>query len=185
MYLLKYKGQNAQIAVGRGYVDGNSAVYGNTGYTNDKGMDWGESTGKYPMKLFGLEDFYGNIYECIDGVKSNSQRKLSVADGNFNDTGNGYMDAGTIASNSNITGYMRYPNGTNFAGFTLSTNSNKGNASTYFCDAANVNTGRLAFFGGYWDNANDAGVFNLDVILSASGSGTSFGSRLMYIHVAS
>lgn len=180
MYLLKYKGQNAQIAIGRGFVDGNSAAHA-TGGTNTRGMDWGESTGTDQMKLFGLEDFYGNVYEFIDGIWSNANRQIYVADGNFNDTGSNYTSAGTTSSSSNLSGYMRYPNGTNLAGFTLSTNSNKGTDSTYFCDYAYVSASRMACFGGSWNDASYAGVFQLGVNRTASLAGASIGGRLMYL----
>ena len=181
MYLLKYKGQNAQVAVGRGFVDGNSAIYGNAGYTNDKGMDWGENTGKYPMKLFGLEDFYGNIFEFIDGIYSGSSRELLAADGNYNDTGSGYTTISSATASSNWSGYMRYPVGTNEGAFCpLVTNTNKGDASTYFCDSANVNASRLANFGSNWNGADGAGVFRLAVSRSASAADANYGARLMF-----
>ena len=181
MYLLKYKGQNAQIAVGRGFVDGNSAIYGACGYTNNKGMDWGESTGKYPMKLFGLEDFYGNIYEFIDGIYSNSNRSLLAADGNYNDTGSGYITISSATASSNWSEYMRYPVGTNDGGFApLVSNTDKGSATTYFCDYAYVGADRLAYFGGSWSYGDRAGVFRLDVGPSASDAAANYGARLMF-----
>jgi hypothetical protein len=143
-------------------------------------MDWGESTGKYPMCLFGLEDFYGNIFEFIDGIYSNSNRQILVADGNFNDTGSGYTSAGTATFSSNIGGYMKTPNGTNLAGFTPASTS-YGSSTTFFCDYAYVNADRLAYFGGNWCNADDAGVFLLYVSRSASSSNASYGGRLMYM----
>ena len=184
MYLLKYKGANSQTAIGRGFVDENGAVYGNVGYTNDKGMDWGESTGKYPMCLFGLEDFYGNIYEFIDGIYANSSRQILVADGNFNDTGSGYTSAGTATFSSNISGYMKLPNGTNLAGFAPASTS-YGSATTFFCDNAVVNAERLGAFGGDWSNGDRAGAFRLYVNPSASTSLANYGGRLMYLKTAS
>jgi len=182
MYLLKYKGQNAQVAVGRGFVDvNNSAIYGNTGSTNDKGMDWGESTGKFPMKLFGLEDFYGNIYEFIDGIYSNSNRSLLAADGNYNNTGSGYTTISSATASSNWSGYMRYPVGTNAGGFApLVTNTNKGDENTYFCDFANVSADRLAGFGGKWSNGDHVGVFLLSATRSTSNAAADYGARLMF-----
>lgn len=180
MYMLKYRGQNAQIAVGRGFVDGNSAIYGACGSTNAKGMDWGESTGKYPMCLFGLEDFYGNIFEFIDGIYSNSSRQILVADGNFNDTGSGYTSAGTAIFSSNIGGYMKLPNGTNLAGFVPASTS-YGSATTFFCDYADVSRGRLGAFGGDWSYGDGAGAFRLSVNRSASNSSAIYGGRLMYM----
>lgn len=183
MYLLKYKGQNAQIAIGRGFVDGNSSAHA-TGGTNARGMDWGESTGTAQMKLFGLEDFYGNIYEFIDGVYSNNNRQIYVADGNFNHTGSGYTDAGTQSFGSNVSGYLRYPVGTNLAGFNGGSQT-YGTDSTFFCDYASVSPSRVAYFGGRWNDASNAGVFLLLVSLSASATSDGFGARLMYMHVAS
>ena len=183
MYLIKYRGQNAQNVIGRGFVDGNSAIYGATGYTNDKGMDWGESTGKYPMKLFGQEDFYGNIYEFIDGIWSNANRQLSASDGNYNDTGSGYTDLGTSTFSSNISGYLMDVNGTTHAGFTPSSQS-YGSETTYFCDAATVYASRMAYFGGNWTNGSNAGVFRLYVNPTASYSNTNCGARLMFMKTA-
>lgn len=180
MYLIKYLGQNGQNAVGRGFVDGNSAIYGAAGYTNFRGMDWGESTGKYPMKLFGLEDFWGNIYEFIDGLWSNASRQLYAADGNYNDTGSNYTSLGTATFSSNISGYMKDVNGTSHAGFTPSSQS-YGSATTYFCDYAYVIASRLAGFGGGWSNADDAGPFLLIVNLSSSYTAAYYGARLMYM----
>lgn len=182
MYMLKYCGQNAQIAVGRGFVDGNSAIYGATGYTNSRGMDWGETTGKFPMTLFGLEDFYGNIYEWIDGIYSNTNRQLLAADGNYNDTGSGYTAITDATASSNWSGYLRYPIGITNGGFApLVSSSDKGTDSTYFCDSAYVYADRLASFGGVWNYASGAGVFRLLVNLSASDSFAAVGSRLIYM----
>lgn len=178
MYLLKYKGQNAQVALGCGYVDGSAAT--TTGNTNTSGMDYGTSSGTQQVKLFGLEDFYGNIYEFIDGLYSDANRKLYVADGNFNDTGTNYTDANTSAFSSNISGYLRYPVGTNLAGFNGGSQT-YGTESTYFCDYTDVSASRLATFGGHWTAASDAGVFRLYVSRSASNSYARYGARLMYL----
>jgi hypothetical protein len=185
MYMLKYLGQNAQIAVGRGFVDGNSAIYGATGYTNNKGLDWGETTGKLPMTLFGLEDFYGNIQEAIDGIYSDSNMQFSAADGNYNDTGTGYSIVSPATASSNWSGYLRYPVGTSEGGFApLVSNTTYGSDSTCFCDSATVNADRMCNFGGSWNNASVAGVFRFYVNRSVSASTNNAGSRLMYLHTA-
>lgn len=178
MYLLKYKGQNAQVALGRGYVDGSAAT--TTGNTNTNGMDYGTSSGTQQVKLFGLEDFYGNVWEFIDGLYSDANRKLYVADGNFNNTGSNYTDANTSAFNSNISGYLRYPVGTNLAGFNGGSQT-YGTDLTYFCDYAYVAASRLAGFGGFWNAASYAGVFRLYVDLSAWSSYAYYGARLMFL----
>lgn len=186
MYLLKYKGQDAQIVIGKGYTstENNTASIA-TGNTNTRGMDWGESTGTYQMKLFGLEDFYGNIYEFIDGIMTNSSSQLYVADGNYNDSGTNYTSAGTDAlSSSMAAGFLRYPNGTNLAGFTLKTES-YGLDSTYFCDYTFIYSSRVASFGGAWGMGLRAGVFTLNMSPNTSTANSNFGARLMYFPTSS
>lgn len=186
MYMLKYRGQNAQIAVGRGFVDGNSAVYGNTGYTNDKGMDWGESTGKYPMTLFGIEDFYGNLVEWLDGIYTNASRQLLAADGNYNDTGSGYTAITDKTNGSNYGGYLKTCLGTNTGGFApdVTTTGTYGSASTYFCDSCSVYAQRIGRCGGSYGDGEAAGLFLLNLASAASTTSNAHSARLMYMHVA-
>ena len=81
-------------------MDGNTAAT-NTGGTNQKGMFFGETTGKQQMKFLGIEDFWGNLRWWIDGLFSDSNRNIKTAFQNFNDTGSGYTDRGQGAT-SNI-----------------------------------------------------------------------------------
>lgn len=177
MYLLKYKNLNSQVAVGRGYVDGNSAAIA-TGGTNAKGMDFGETTGKLQMKLFGLEDFWGNVWEWIDGIVTTSTRNMLTATTGFNDTGSGYTDQGQGAT-ADIGGYMNKPQGSTKTGFLAKEVS--GSETTYFCDSAYLCASCVACFGGNWGGASNAGAFRLYVIYAASVSVASIAARLMYL----
>lgn len=177
MYLLKYKNLNSQVAVGRGYLDGNMGVI-NTGGTNAKGMDFGETTGKLQMKLFGVEDFWGNTREFIDGLFSNSTRNILTATENFNDTGAGYVDRGQGAT-ANIGGYMSKIQGSSETGFIIKEGS--GSATTYFCDYSYFHASCLAHIASYSAYGSNAGAFSLAVTASASGTEPTFGGRLMYL----
>ena len=178
MYLLKYKNLDSQTAVGYGYANGNSASI-STGGTNAKGMDYGETTGKLQMKLFGLEDFWGNVYEFIDGIFSDSNRNILTATENFNDTGSGYTNQGASGFSSDTGGWMSKVQGTSEKGFVLK--EAKGSATTYYADSANVYASRLACFGGSWGTGADAGAFRLHVSRSASDSNSALSARLMYL----
>lgn len=171
MYLLKYKNLDSQTAIGRGYVDRN-------GGTNTKGMDFGERTGKLQMKLFGLEDFYGNVWEWIDGVVTNSTRNILTATTGFNDTGTGYADQGQGAS-ANIGSWLSKPQGTTKTGFLAKEVT--GSETTYFCDSAILYASSVAYFGGDWSNASYAGAFHLSVDYAASSSNANIAARLMYL----
>ena len=134
--------------------------------------------GKQQMKLFGLEDFWGNVREWIDGLVSTSTWNMRTATDNFNDTGAGYMDNGQGAS-ANIGNYMSKPQGTTKTGFIAKEVT--GSDSTYFCDSAYLNSSCVANFGGYWSHASHAGAFYLPVNNAASISDATIGARLMFL----
>jgi hypothetical protein len=178
MYVLKYKSLNSQSKVGRGFVDGDSAQK-STGGTETKGMDWGETTGKDHMKLFGLEDFWGNVNEWIDGYFSDSSRNIKTATENFNDTGSNYTARGVAAFANVSWNYMNNCVGDTHSGFTPTSTS--GSETTYFCDGAVLNASCLPRFGGRWLDASSAGAFLLSVSYSASRTDAALGARLMYV----
>lgn len=182
-YILRFGNLNSQAAVGRGFVDGNSAAT-TTGQTDARGMNWGETTGKYQSKCLGIEDLWGNVYEWIDGIYYSSTRNILtvIYNKNMNDTGSGYQDNGQGAL-SNIGNYMSRPQGTTETGFVAKEVS--GSASTYFCDYASLDTSCIAYAGGYYGKTDNAGVFLLYVSISASYSGASIGGRLIKFKVAS
>lgn len=183
MYVLKYKTLNSQSAVGRGFVDDNSEQKP-TGGTETKGMDWGESTGKDHMKLFGLEDFWGNIYEWIDGCCSDTNRNILTATEGFNDTGANYTSRGIAASANVPWNYMSSCVGNTHSGFI--TTARNGSETTYFCDYATLyssaNHNVIPEYGGYWKEGSHAGAFILIIASSVTDDAAAFvGARLMYV----
>lgn len=176
MYLLKYKNLDSQSALGQGYVGGSAAV--NTGATNTSGMDYGTTSTTTQMKLFGLEDFWGNIWEWIDGIVTDSTRNILTATDSFNDSGSGYKNQGQGAT-SNIGNYMSKPQGKSETGF-LAKEVN-GSQSTYFCDYAILYASCVASFGGGWSDGAMAGAFRLYVADAASYSYAYVAARLMFL----
>lgn len=177
LYLIKYKNLNSQSALGRGYVDSNSAAT-STGGTNASGWCYGETTGKKQMKLFGIEDFWGNLFWWIDGIYSDSNRNILTATQNFNDTGSGYTNNGQGAT-SDVSGWLSDVQGTSDTGFVAKTAS--GSSTTYYCDGGYLSASCCAYFGGRWDNGDNAGAFQLYVNYAASYANTYLGARLMYL----
>lgn len=177
MYILKYKNLNSQVALGRGYVDENSNIT-TTGGTNIKGMDFGETTGKLQMKLFGLEDFWGNIHEWIDGLYCDSSRHILTATDNFNDTGSGYTDQGEGATR-NVGGNMSKPQGSSETGFI--TKEGEGSETTYFSDYSYLSPARVPILYGYCSSGSSAGAFSVEISRSGTISDTTIGGRLMFL----
>ena len=141
-------------------------------------MDFGETTGKLQMKLFGLEDFCGNIWEWIDGIVTNSTRNILTATTGFNDAGSGYTDQGQGATADRI-GWLSKPQGSTKTGFLAKEVS--GSETTYFCDFAHLCASCAAAFGGSWADASGAGAFLLSVVYASSYSDTYISARLMYL----
>lgn len=177
LYLIKYKNLDSQTALGRGYTGGSAAQ--STGATNTAGMCYGSTSATSRVKLFGIEDFWGNIWEWIDGLYSDASGNILTAFKDFNDTGNGYTSRGQGATSDIVGGCMSKPQGTSEAGFIAKEVS--GSSTTYFSDLASLFASSLPRFGGAWNYGDLTGAFRLDVGYSASDWYSSLGARLMYL----
>ncbi len=188
MFVLKYKTLDSQTAVGQGYVkSGHSAAIA-TGGTETWGMDCENIKESNPtyltdqdhhIKCFGLEDFWGNVWEWIDGLVSDSSWNVLTANTNFNDTGSGYTNNGNGGVTANVSGWLSKPQGTTKTGFVAK--ETKGSQTTYFCDYAALDSSCVAYFGGDWLDAASAGAFYLCVYDAASYSSAGIAARLMYL----
>lgn len=181
LYVLKYGNLNSQSAVGMGYVGGSSAQ--TTGATNSNGMCYGSTSTTSRVKLFGLEDLWGNVYQWLSGLYSDSSRNLLTTTDNFGTDTSTTTGAWEYSISSGVTsdssGYMNKTQGTNSGGFVGKAFS--GSSSTYFADYGRLSASRWPFVGGYWDAGDSAGVFGCDVSSSASGAASYIGARLMYL----
>jgi hypothetical protein len=175
---MKYGSLNSQTALGRGYVDGNASAT-STGNTNTKGFCFGETSGKQQMKIFGIEDFWGNLRQWIDGLYCNASWTILTTYKAFNDTGSGYLFSNSSGNSANTSGYMTKAQGGTQTGFNIKTGA--GSETTYYADGAYLNADCLPFFGGYWAYASNAGAFRLVVSYSRSDAYSIVGARLCYI----
>lgn len=180
LYVLKYGNLNSQAALGNGYVDGSSSQV--IGATNTKGMCYGSTSSTTDrVKLFGLEDAWGNVYQWLSGLYSDSNYNLLTTTDNFG------VDISASAWEYNVSsgvtistyGYMTKVQGTNGGGFVIQ--QANGSSDTYFSDYGGLPAGRFPRVGGIWTSGSRAGVFYCYVYSSASDSNSSVGSRLMYL----
>lgn len=172
LYLIRYKSLDSQAALGRGFVGGSAPT--TTGATNASGMNYGVTATTGRVKCNGIEDFWGNIFQWVDGYKSTSN-SIMMADGNFNDTADGYTEhacaiVGTV-------GFLKDVVGNNELAFTP--RALNGSSSTYYSDYGFLFSGYLPTFGGYCANGAYAGAFCLFVYYSAISSYPNFGARLL------
>ena len=149
------------------------------GSTSNSGSSSDYNTAKLGhVKFAGIEDFWGNIWEWIDGLTTDNNFNIIT---NWDYDGNNYNNDFTTSSGltTNSGGYV-----TNVAGTTESGFMNikyGGSASTYFCDYGYLNSGRVLKFGGRWPSGSSCGPFYLYAVNTASGAYADVGARLMYL----
>lgn len=184
LYLIKYGNLNSQAALGGGYTDGsNSGTEAQTtGATDSLGFCYGTKNNNLNrMKLFGIEDFWGNIYDWVEGLHTNENNGLIISE--VVDSSGAEVNTTTV-ENSNTSSYrqyIRYIFGTTITGFIPFYDENKsGSSSTYFADYGGVAPSSSAWFGGYSGANDNTGVFSLDVGRPPSLRGSALGGRLAF-----
>lgn len=173
LFILKYKSLNSQTALGKG-ITSSSAVQ-NTGGTNTEGMNYGDQTGTTHMKVFGIEDLWGNAYVWLDGIRVDSGNfRASYDPDQFNDGGTGYTSIGL----GNISGYVNKVLGTNESGFLG--NVAAGSATTYFADRQVSSGNGCIKCSGSYSQGTEVGIFSL-FYDSQTNIRPFYCSRLMYL----
>ena len=179
LYVLKYGNLNSQQALGQGYVGGSSAQ--TTGATNTKGMCYGSSSTTDRVKLFGLEDFWGNVFQWLSGLYSDNVRNLLTTTDNFGTNISASSWEYNIASgtSSSFGGEVSKVQGGNNSGFVVK--ENLGSATTFFCDYGALIASNFPIVGGYWKDSDNAGVFRCSMNYTTSEADSYVGARLMYL----
>ena len=183
LYILFYQTLNSQLKHGYGRHTGGSVC--NTGGSDTWGFH-GDNTpaasktsGTTNVKCLGVEDFWGNCWEWLDGVVTINYSVHTATDG-FNDAGAGYINQGIacyagyqgsyITSIAGNNGLMFYPTG-----------CNGGSQTTYFCDYFWQGATCVATSGGGWTNGFGVGAFAFACDAAASYSTPTYGARLMFL----
>ena len=180
------KTTDVQTAYGKGRSESSSALA--PGALNTKGVFWGENAGTGGVKLFGMENPFGNIwrrkagYMMINGtqyVKMTRGTKDGSTAVDYNTTGAGYIQipssdiTGTSSGYINsmmTTPYGRLPKGVS------------GSQTTYEADGCwwNRDETRYALFGGGWGYGRQVGVFFVRLDPAPSGVAPNVGASLSY-----
>ena len=179
LYVIIYKNLNSQAALGQGYTSASAKA--NTGSTNTNAFCYGStSSGTTHVKFLGIEDFYGNLFQWVDGLYCDSSYNIKTDYNNFTGEDGSAFRYSQSGFNFIMGGYINKISGTNNGGFVpLSAN---GSTSTYYADGAGLASGCFGRFGGYWSYGAYAGAFLLDVSFAASYSYSGLGCRVVYKH---
>lgn len=183
LYMMKYWNPDCQSVIWRWYTGWSAKV--NTGWTvSQTSATYGTTSATQQVKLFWLEDWWGNIHEWIWGMCTDGSKNLWTAlswfvwdiktSSPYENTWTTIQHTGSWYDLSSIV----WSNKWLFAPTATVSNSNY---DTYYCDGAHVTASRLARAGGDWADGSFAGAFHLDVSLSASYASTGLGARLMFL----
>ena len=180
LYVVIYKNLNSQTALGQGYTG--STAKTNTGSTVAKPFCYGNpNSSTEQIKFLGIEDFYGNLFQWIDGIYCDSSHHIKTDYNNFTGSnGNHFRYSQPSGLSSNISGWIGGVQGTNNTGFVIKSTS--GSSTTYYADRAYLCSSYFSFFGGSWSDGALAGAFRLLVDYAASHSSSDLGCRVVYKH---
>ena len=181
LLMLIGRSTNTQSVFGQGNTTGGSVI--NTGTGDTKGLFWGSSGKTSVVKVFGVENWWGNIYRRIAGwtISSGySSIKLTygTSDGStttgYNTDGSGYLKNSIALTSSGYIDKMCVFNNC------ILPKSANGSASTYYCDMeySGSNIGYYAFVGGNYNYGSNCGAFFGSLANTPSGSNSSYGSAL-------
>ena len=178
LYVVRYKSLDSRAALGKGYTEADS--YAPTGNTDEDGLYFGNQDGERQVKCHGIEDLWGNIFEWVDGFVTTD--KIKIADGNFNDNGDGYEIAADLPNT--VCGAITDIHGDNKLGFVpKEADDDLCAGEAYYCNYGSTwsdGTINLPYFGGNRSNGADAGTFYFNCGDSASSAYASIGSRLCF-----
>jgi hypothetical protein len=164
------KSTNVQTKYGYGRCGTGSAI--RNGTMNGKGMFWGDTTQTNGVKVFGMENYWGNLWRACAGYMNLNNviyTKLTydTSDGStvtgYNTTGNGYVSQGSVHGTDG--GYI---SAMHYTSHGLTPKTARGSDSIYFPDGCwSSSETKYGLTGGDWAHTSLVGFCsNLSVSVS-------------------
>lgn len=174
------KSDNGQASFGQGRNGASNALA--TGTLKDKPMFMGYDNATSDVKVFGIEGFWGNVWEGMAGLVLNGKIKTKMTPP-YNFDGTGYLDTGVIP-NGTSGGYVSAASVTGESGYVPKTAS--GSATQYYCDGLWFNNSIVgyALVGGDWSAGFLGGPRSVALDGLASRADARVGSRLSFLDPA-
>lgn len=190
LLIIMGKSTDTQDVFGRGMSEnaGDENLLLKTGTMNSKGLFWGENAGTAGVKVFGMENYYGNQWRRTVGlILANGIVKVklspSTKDGskatNYNTDGTGYIEIPNSTPSGTSGGYIKDMLYTALGMFPTSI---AGSSSTYYPDGCWFNNEIIAFalFGGHLYNGRLCGAFSVALAYGAGSAWWDIGASLSY-----
>lgn len=179
---MMFKSTDLQATAGYGVCSASAAIA--PGSMNTKGLFWGAGDKTSGVKVFGMENWWGNIFRriagwCISGgtqkVKLTRGTKDGTTVGDYNFDGNGYKTISGV--NLTRSGYISKMKTESFGRFPMEAN---GSTTTFEADQvwADSGNGYYAYVGGCWHVDLDCGPFYAILYIEPSRTSAYVGAAL-------
>ena len=186
LLVLMSKSLNIQAKYGYGRCSASNSTAIGQGTMNGKGRFWGDNSQTNGVKIFGMENWYGNIWRRIEGYVTNSSgvqlvkmcygtRDGSTADG-YSTGGTGYVSMGTTSGTSESGIQSMHIN--DKCGVVPKALTGNTSPTTYFSDGHWYNKSCYAFVGGCWADGLQVGAFSSYVLYAVSRENANLGAAV-------
>lgn len=188
--LLVMMARSTECQTAFGYGRCKSPTSGNKtvvpGAMDTKGMFWGSDDQTSGVKVFGMENVWGNLWRRTAGwINANGTQKVKLTRGthdgstaaDYNTDGSGYISVANASPHGISGGYIDTMKTEAYGRLPVTVN---GSSSTYEADGMWFNNSQVnyAFVGGNWPIALVAGPFSANLYLPASDSSSAIGAAL-------
>ena len=183
------KSDNNQAALGWGRCASNNSAGITPGSLKNKGQFFGYTDQTSSVKVFFIEDFYGNYWDRMAGmvlISGKVYTKMTApypapTDSAGTYTGAGYVDSGVTVGGT--SGQIVTAAKMTEQGYIPQTASGGASDNTHYCDGLWFNASQVdyALVGGYWDSGVPVGGRCVSLYSLASVTSASFGSRLSFL----
>ncbi len=187
LLVMMAKSTNLQITFGYGRCSSSNTSAIGQGTMNTKGMFWGEDDQTSGVKVFGMENWWGNLWRRTAGwINDNGTQKVKITEGThdgstvtgYNLDGSGYVTIADATPSGTSGGYISSMK--NDLAFGRIPVTASGSATTYEADGFWFNNGQVdyALCGGHWHHALLVGPLCASLNSAASSAYTHVGAAL-------
>jgi hypothetical protein len=173
-------GFNSQIAIGQGVVSTSAATY--AGQTTGNVTSGTQDNKTTPVNWRGIENFWGNIYDWIDGLNLNNRVPYFCNSYTFvDDTSSGYTQISFSLPSSNYITALGYDSNNPWV-LLPSESSSASNPTGPIGDYVYSNSGWcVTLLGSYWSLDSIAGALCWHCYNYSSATYSIIGARVMFI----
>ena len=174
-------GFNSQIRIGQGVVAASAVTY--AGQTTGNVTSGTQDNKTTPVNWRGIENFWGNIWDWIDGLNLNDRVPYFCNSYTFaDDTATGYTQIGfNLPSSNNFISALGYDSNNDWIMLPSEASGVAGAASAIGDYVYSGSGWRVARLGGAWANDSYAGAFYWYCDDYSSGADSGIGARAMFI----